>query len=384
MKGQMQKENTIDRVLLFFLGFCFVSFIYQPALSFGQKVKTENGIAVVYNPREPVAKKGAPTQLILRPDLLIGQESGDERYVFSQLRSVQVDDQGNIYVLDWKDIKIKVFDGQGKHLRTFGKQGQGPGEIQMPTRMFLTRTGKLAILDSGNKRIAFYSPAGECLKEIASAKWSFIRACVDSRSYIYGDNFNFGGKGLSEKLLKFDPELNLVSTVSEVFSDLAPPRVNPLPDRFVYDILKDDSLIWAFTSKYELEIMNPEGKLLRKITKDYEPIKVTEEDRKKLIQERFGDSGVTQGITLEFPSHYSPVYSLLVDDHDRVFIRTNAKDMGGNCQYDVFGPDGICHLAFTLPENEIVMAVKKDKMYCLILENEAGIPQVKRYAMEWR
>jgi hypothetical protein len=380
----MQKDNTIDRVLLFFLGFCFVSFIYQPALSFGQKVKTENGIAVVYNPRKPVAKKGAPTQLILRPDLLIGQESGDEKYMFSELRSVQVDDQDNIYVLDWKDIKIKVFDSEGKHLRTFGKKGQGPGEIQMPSRMFLTPSGKLGILDSGNRRIAFYSLAGECQKEIASAKWSFVRGRVDSRSYIYGDDFNFSGKGLSEKLLKFDPELNLVSTVSEFFSELAPPKVNPLPDRFVYDILKDDSLIWAFTSKYELSVMDREGKLVRKIVKDYEPIKLTEKDRKKIIQERFGDSGVPQGVTLEFPSYYSPIYSLLVDDHDRIFIWTNAKDAAGNNHYDVFSPDGICYLAFTLSENEIPMAIKKDKMYCMILENEAGIPQVKRYTMEWR
>ncbi len=304
--------------------------------------------------------------------------------MFSELRSVQVDDQGNIYVLDWKDIKIKVFDAQGKYLRAFGKKGQGPGEIQMPSRMVMTRTGKLVLLDSGNRRIAFYSPAGECQKELGSAKWNFIRTRVDSRSYIYGDDFSFGPKGLSERLLKFDPELNLVSTVFEFFNELAPPRINPLPDRFVYEILSDDRLIWALTSKYELNVIDRDGRPVRKIVKDYERVKVTEEDQKKMIKERYGDSGVPRDITLEFPAFYSPIYAMLVDDRDRIYIWTNAKDAAGNSHYDVFSPDGICYLAFTLPEKEVPMAIRKDKMYCLIEENEAGIPQVKRYAMEWR
>ncbi len=358
--------------------------VFCPTHSYGQKIKTENGIPVVYNPKEPVNIKGSPTQLILRPDLLIGEEAGDEKYMFSELRSVQVDDQGNIYVLDWKDIKIKVFDAQGKYLRAFGKKGQGPGEIQMPSRMVMTRTGKLVLLDSANRRIAFYSPAGECQKELGSAKWNFIRTRVDSRSYIYGDDFNFGPKGLSERLLKFDPELNLVSTVFEFFNELAPPRINPLPDRFVYEILSDDRLIWALTSKYELNVIDRDGRPVRKIVKDYERVKVTEEDQKKMIKERYGDSGVPRDITLEFPAFYSPIYAMLVDDRDRIYIWTNAKDAAGNSHYDVFSPDGICYLAFTLPEKEVPMAIRKDKMYCLIEENEAGIPQVKRYAMEWK
>jgi len=380
----MRRNNRDCLVSVFLLGICHVLFIFQPAFASCQKVKTENGIPVVYNPKGPVAKKGFPTQLVLRQDLLIGREAGDEGYMFSELRAVQVDDQENIYVLDWKENKIKVFDKEGKHLRTFGKKGQGPGEIQMPSRMSLTPEGKLAVLDGGNRRIAFFSPAGESLKEISTAKWSFIRVRVDSRSYIYGDNFNFGEKGLSLKLMKFDPELNPVSTITDVFAEIKPPNVNPMPDRFIYDLAKDDSLVWGFTEKYEIHFLNSEGKLTRKIIKDYDPIKVTEKDKENTIKERYGDSGAPQGVTLVFPANYAPMYSILVDDQDRIFVRTNAKDADGNYHYDVFSPDGTCYLTFSLAESEIPMAVKKDKMYCMITETEAGIPQVKRYAMEWK
>lgn len=380
----MRKENRNNRVLPFFLGFCLISIIYQSTLSSGQKVKTENGIPVVYNPKEPVVTKGAPTQLRLKQDLLIGRESGDENYIFSGLRSVQVDDQENIYVLDWKDIKIKVFDNEGKHLRTFGKKGQGPGELQSPSGMDLTQGGRLAILDRGNKRIAFYSLTGEFQKEISTAKWSFIRISVDSRSFIYGDNFVFSRDALSLKLLKFDPELNPVSTVHEVLAELKPPKVNPMPERFVYDVMRDDDLIWGLTTKYELQITNPDGKPVRKIVKDYDPVRITEKDKEKLIKDNYGDKGAPPGITLEWPTNYPPMNSLLVDDQNRIFVRTNGKDAQGNFHYDVFGPDGTCLSVFDLPGNEIPVAVKKDKMYCLIRENERGIPQVKRYALAWK
>jgi hypothetical protein len=380
----MRRAKRIPRALLIFLGSGFISFIYLPTLSFGQKVTSENGIPVVANPKASVAAKGAPTQLRLRQDLLIGRESGVEDYMFSELRSVQVDDQENIYVLDWKENKIKVFDKVGKHLRTFGKKGQGPGEIQAPSGMDLTPGGRLAIFDRGNKRIACYSLTGECLKEISTAKWSFIRVSLDSRSFIYGDNFVFRRDALTLKLLKFDPELNPVSTVQEVTAELKPPRVNPMPGRFIYDVMRNDNLVWGLTTKYELQIASPEGKPVRKIVKDCDPVKITDKDKEELIKNNYGDKGAPQDIILEWPAYHPPMVYMLVDDQNRIFVRTSSKDAEGNYHCDVFGPDGTCSTAFNLPENEIPMAVKKDKMYCLIRENEAGIPQVKRYAMEWK
>jgi len=37
----------------------------------------------------------------------------------------------------------------------------------------------------------------------------------------------------------------------------------------------------------------------------------------------------------------------------------------------------------SLPESELAAAVKDGKAYTHFLENEAGIPQVKRYAVVW-
>jgi len=371
-----------EKYCYYFIGFILYSLVFPMDRSTGQKITTENGIPVVYNPRRPVPAKGAPVRWIPRQDLIIGKSDGDENYIFSALRSIQIDNEGNIFALDSKEGKIKEFDKYGKHLRTFGKKGPGPGEWQVLSRMTLTPDGKLAILDRGNNKIAFYSLQGECLSEISTARWQFLQLRVDSRSHIYADNLAFDNKGVSQKLLKFDPSLNLLATVAENQSDIKLPRINIMTDRFVYDIIRGDQLAWAYTTRYEIQIMNLEGKTIRKIVKDYEPIAITERNKREIIQERYGDAGPPQGMILEFPAHFYPIYSIVVDDKGWFYVRTHEKDSKGNYFIDVFNHEGIYSARFSLPATDILSTVRQDKLYCLVEENEDGIPQVKRYHLE--
>ncbi len=378
MRGKA--ENYFYFLIVFFL----YSLAFPMDRSTGQKIITENGIPVIYNPKQTVPAKGTPNRLIARQDLIIGKSNGNENYIFSDLRSIQVDIEGNIFALDSKEGKIKEFDKYGKHLRTFGKKGPGPGEWQAPSRMHLTPDGKLAILDNGNNRIAFYSLQGECLSEISTARWNFLQMRIDSRSHIYADNLAFDNKGVSQKLLNFDSGLNLLATIAENQSDMKLPRINIMTDRFVYDIIRGDQLAWAYTTRYEIQIMNLDGKMIRKIVKDYEPITITERDKREIIEERYGEAGPPQGIILEFPPHFYPIYSIVVDEKGQFYVRTHEKDSKGNYSIDVFNNEGIYSAKFSLPAADILSTVRQDKLYCLVEENEEGIPQVKRYKLERR
>ncbi len=378
MRGKA--ENYFYFLIVFFL----YSLAFPMDRSTGQKIITENGIPVIYNPKQTVPAKGTPNRLIARQDLIIGKSNGNENYIFSDLRSIQVDIEGNIFALDSKEGKIKEFDKYGKHLRTFGKKGPGPGEWQAPSRMHLTPDGKLAILDNGNNRIAFYSLQGECLSEISTARWNFLQMRIDSRSHIYADNLAFDNKGVSQKLLNFDSGLNLLATIAENQSDMKLPRINIMTDRFVYDIIRGDQLAWAYTTRYEIQIMNLDGKMIRKIVKDYEPITITERDKREIIEERYGEAGPPQGIILEFPPHFYPIYSIVVDEKGQFYVHTHEKDSKGNYSIDVFNNEGIYSAKFSLPAADILSTVRQDKLYCLVEENEEGIPQVKRYKLERR
>jgi len=60
--------------------------------------------------------EGNPTELVLRRDLRIGRAVGGEKEMFSALRSVQADVDGNILVLDGREARVRVFDRDSIHL----------------------------------------------------------------------------------------------------------------------------------------------------------------------------------------------------------------------------------------------------------------------------
>ena len=62
--------------------------------------------------------------------LVLGTKEDEEGLIYfpRQVEEGQLEEQ--VYILDSGDSFIKVFDSNGKFLRKFGGQGEGPGEFQ--------------------------------------------------------------------------------------------------------------------------------------------------------------------------------------------------------------------------------------------------------------
>jgi len=377
MRKPSISSKAIVLVLIFFI------FLILPLRAQKVEIKKENGVTVVLNPQKPVKLPGMPTTLKLTEDLCIGKETKDENSMFSRLGSIQVDDDGNIYVLDTKEILVKVYDKNGKHLRTFGKKGQGPGEFQSASRMYMAEREKLTFLDTGNKRFSYYSLNGQCLKETSCGKWNLNEALADSKGSIYGATLSFGLDGVKQKLLKFDTQFSQVSELADIEVKMTPPSVNPIPVKFFFMVTKEDNLIWAKASIYELNVINSKGEKIKKIVKDYNSVKITDAEKEKLIKEKFEDP-LLQGIKLEWPENYPPLYYFALDDRGWIYVSTHEKDVKGNIYFDVFDAEGRSIVRFSHPKGEMLSVVKKNKAYFLAEESKEGIPLVKRYSMDWK
>jgi len=348
--------------------------------------ETEEGYVIIYNPEKPVPPAGHSSRLVLKQDLVIGNQTENEEYMFSDLRSVKIDEEENIYVLDWKEIKIKVFDKNGNHIRTFGTRGQGPGEMVMPVRMEMAPGNRLVIHDLTGAKLIFYSLDGTCLKEIPTGKfWSMFGFKCDTKGYIYGDTRIYGEK-MTAELKKFDSDLKPISTIASFEDRGVPNIIQPFPTRFSFNVTRDDNIIWLISSRYELTVVNSEGKTIKKILKDYKPVKITDRIKERLIKEEFGNRGIPTGRTFEVPSHFPPVYYFITDDEGRIFVCTlEYEDVDGTycLYYDVFDVEGRYIARFSHPRREMVFVAKKNKIYCLVRESEEGIPLVKRYSIIW-
>ena len=153
--------------------------------------------------------------------------------------------------------------------------------------------------------------------------------------------------------------------------------------RLIYQVDREDRLVWGSTGAYELTVVDADGKAVRKILRDHEKRSYSRADKDRLIKERFGGQPPPSGAEIFFPPHKPVLYHFVMDEEGRYYVRTFEQDAAGMFFYDIFDREGRFFARFALPENELVYAVKKGKAYTAVEENEAGIPQVKRYALVW-
>ena len=87
---------------------------------------------------------------------------GDEYtdVVLNRPIDLDLDSQGLIYVMDWGDKNIKVFDQSGKQILVIGKKGQGPGEFDTPAYLKIGENDRIVLLDSRQYRISILDTDG--------------------------------------------------------------------------------------------------------------------------------------------------------------------------------------------------------------------------------
>jgi hypothetical protein len=364
---------------------CFTFSCHKGEETDDVRIETENGIQVVHNPKNPSPLPGTPKQIIVTEELCIGDEEGAENFVFSQIRSVQIDEAENIYVADSKEACVKVFDKSGNYIRRFGHKGQGPGEIQFPLRMHLFAGKKILIYDNRNRRLSFFSLDGELLKEIPIGKYDFERTIPDSKGNIITHLIYRGDKWVNE-IKKFDPNLNPILTIKTIEEEITPYVIAMVSPNFNVRVMANDNIVWGYPLdfKYEIVVVSPEGKTIRKIVKDYDPVTITEEEKQELIKAQFGDRELPPEYKLEFPESYFPYYYFVCGDEGRIYVRTYERDKEGNIRYDVFSPEGRYIAKFYFPELDLIYLVRKNKIYSIIWEDDRGIPVVKRYSRIWK
>lgn len=351
------------------LAFLACSGFYAPGEDI--KIRAENGVTVIYNPKTPVPVPGTKTKLVLKEGLTIGKTEP----LFSDLNDIAVDDRGEIYGLDRKEARISVFDSQGALVRTIGKKGQGPGEFQNPREIRITPQQEIMITDYSARQLVFFTLQGKFLRNVSTAKLQFFnRPRAGSRGDIVAE-ISVVDQAYTAQLKKLGPSLEPKFTISSV-ALLKYPNFNPFFPRFAYDIGKDDIIIWGLPTKYEIHIWSAEGKPLRKIVKDYDPVLITEEEKKERTE-----GLITSGINMVWPKSHNAYDFLFLDDDGRIFVKTYEKLEDNKTYYhDVFDNEGRYIARVALPTRTCVW--RRGRLYS-IEEDEEGYRSIRTYLSAW-
>lgn len=71
----------------------------------------------------------ATCSLGAEPIFRVGDDENDEAHWFSSIRGVGRLSDGSVAVVDRTSAEIRIFDETGRHLRSMGRPGEGPGEF---------------------------------------------------------------------------------------------------------------------------------------------------------------------------------------------------------------------------------------------------------------
>ena len=105
--------------------------------------------------------RDSEVRLEVREVFRLGSVDGpDEETLFGRVLGVQLDDDGNVYVLDGLAPAVRVFDSDGRYVRSLGGRGAGPGEFMRPNGLIITEDGRLWVRDTGNRRYEVFESDG--------------------------------------------------------------------------------------------------------------------------------------------------------------------------------------------------------------------------------
>lgn len=101
-------------------------------------------------------------ELAEEPALSIGDFTGPEEILFGDIESVARDAAGNLVVADNQALEIRVFDSEGRHLRSLGREGEGPGEFESLQGAWPAEEGSIVAADFQD--ITRFGPEGTAVR----------------------------------------------------------------------------------------------------------------------------------------------------------------------------------------------------------------------------
>lgn len=88
----------------------------------------------------------------------VGGAAADPATQLFNVTSVADDAEGRVYVVNFGDKRVSVFDSTGAFVRTLGRTGRGPGEFVAPARLAVVG-GEVWVLDAMQGRISRFRRA---------------------------------------------------------------------------------------------------------------------------------------------------------------------------------------------------------------------------------
>jgi len=340
-------------------------------------------------------------KLFLEPMVVITPDSVPEPHYLLSPFSIADDFKGNIFVSDYKDNNIKVFDYSGKLVRVIGRKGAGPGDLNFPFHLSLAGE-KLVVWDLRNRRLCLFSKEGAFIKSEKCISNEFpekIRGLSSGEIIIELEKIDFEKE--KPQICSIKKYSNQLELESELYShpvwknkyaklkNYMTNIIQPFSPLVSWDISTSGKLIVGFSQDYTIEIHDLIAKKTSKFTHSYQPLKVTEEDKEFFFKGMtYSMAGKTiQGAPKEvieltdFPG-FKPAFStIIVDSQDNILVFPTTPLNQEQTVFDVFDKNGkfVVQVKLLPKVSPTLLFPGKDGTFWSIKNDEDDEPTINRF-----
>lgn len=336
----------------------------------------------------------------IEEELRIGTADGAGPDLFGSIHDLAVDTHGRIYILDGQAREVRVFNPEGRYLRTIGRSGSGPGEFKNPIGLRWDESGRLWVVDPGNARYAIFDTTG-VYQTMVRRTSNFFRlhwpGGFDESGRFYDTAILqvAGSTDRTEGLVAFNVDTQDPVAVDTIlipeFEGQTFEALNesgrrfmsipvPFTPRLAWHFDPGDALWTSITGNYRITRINATGDTSRIVERAFQPAPVAAADLAELEErlEWFTSQGGKVNRS-RIPTIKPAIHSFFTDPDGYLWVQpvTAAEDQGR--VLDLFDPDGryLGQLRLPFPIGYFPPRIIGDRLYAVI-EDDLEVEYVVR------
>lgn len=360
----------------------------------GPTVRDSAGVRIVENaPADTVDV----WRLSEDPVLEIGTVQGAAEQQLDGVGDVARAPDGTILVAERRSRQLSVFDSAGRHLRTAGGEGGGPGEFRYLSGLAWLPGDTLAAWDRRQGRLSLFTPDGSLVRTrtlTPPGDGGSVRllGVLESGDLVAGASGSFGGEdgpsdGRYQRPLSIhrygagrSPETQLTRVRGDEMyrtSYRSDGREGFLlfPHPFGASTsvaVGRDRICVSTGERFEVRCRSPEGRLLTVVRDSVRRRPVTDGAIDRLLESRLEDVEQREfrrrlreayESVRDVPDRMPAVDRLIIDSEGDLWVRVYRPEYGeGGRPWRVFGPDGVRRARVTMPGGFRPYAIEGDRI----------------------
>jgi len=317
--------------------------------------------------------------------------------VFAAITRMDLTNSGHLIVKDRRRFKLYIFDDKGKFIKSFGKRGEGPGEIKsMNGAGFYLADNLIIVPDRG--RIHFYNEEGKFQKTAAISERIRPRTFVDKNTLISAPAASRDRSLGKEKIRIY----NLNTQEEKVLTEYSPFKEatqseesggNQMIMAVVIGGLtpmmqiqyRDGILYYGMDDQYKVNMVDLKGKSKGSFAVEgRKRIKVSMDYKKNLFKRMGGDApeSMIQRMIKGLPEVATYFSRIVVDRNGFKYLFISNPEARYKQQIDIFSPQGkfLYSSIIELEKDKRIRSLCfKNDLIFLAIEDEEGDIKIVKY-----